>query len=182
MSVVVIYKSNTGYTKLYANMLSKALECQMFDLSQVKANTLQAYDTIIFGGGVRASRISGMKSFLKTVGHMSNKTIILFAVGANAKTKENTTLLRSKNLDENNVNYPLFYMQGGFDPEKLSFLLKIVLQKVAKSIKKKETKDPNSLSQEDKDFLSFFQSTHMDVNEKNVQEILAYVQRDIEAN
>ena len=178
MKSIVIYKSNTGYTKAYAQMLSEKLDCKVYELGKSNHLNLADYDRIIFGGGVRPSKISGIKTIVKKVATLDNKDIRLVAVGANGKSPENTALLRSKNLDANKVDYPFYYMQGGFDPERLGFFMKFILGRVANAIKKKKAKDPSSLTSEDKDFLNFFQSSHNDVNPDNMEELL----RDIHAH
>lgn len=176
MKSIVIYKSNTGYTKEYSLMLSESLNCEVIPLDRIRTLNLSDYDTIIFGGGVRASKITGIKSLIKRLPQDASQNIIIFAVGANGLSDHNTQELRAKNLVENNIDYPLFYMQGGFDPEKLNFALKIMLQGLAKSMKKKADKDPESLSQEDKDFLAFFQDKHDEVSKDNTLPLISFVE------
>jgi hypothetical protein len=51
-----------------------------------------------------------------------------------------------------------------------------MLEGVAKSLKKKEETNHDSLTQDDRDFLAFFQDRHNDVDEHNLVEILACLQ------
>jgi len=51
-----------------------------------------------------------------------------------------------------------------------------MLKKVADSIKKKQEKNPEILTDEDKEFLSFFQNKHSEVSEENLEDILNYLQ------
>lgn len=175
MRSIIIYKSYTGYTEKYAFLLAETLKCQCINLKQSKGIDLKDYSTIIYGGSVRASKISGIKAILKKLSGLKDKNIVFFAVGANEKTNENTTLLCQKNLEENHIDYPLFYMQGGFDPDQLNIILKLILKKVAISTQKKADKDPGSLSAEDRDFLKFFQSKHNEVSQENMYELLVYI-------
>ena len=175
MTPIIIYKSNTGFTQSYARILSEALKCPYIDLKKLSRTDLSSYDTIIFGGGVRAATISGLKSALTKLSPYEDKKIIIFAVGGNGPSDENTQVLREKNLTESNLDLPLFYMQGGFDPGKLNFALKAMLKGVAKSIKSKEAKDPSSLTREDKEFLDFFQEGHDDVDPVNTEALLDYI-------
>lgn len=142
MKTIVIYKSNTGYTEQYANMLSEALSCDCVSLKEVGKVNLGDYGTVIYGGGVRASRITGIKSIIKRVPTHDQQNLLIFAVGANGPSERNTEELRAKNLTENNVDYPLFYMQGGFDPDKLNFALKMMLNGISKNLSKKLKKIP----------------------------------------
>lgn len=175
MKTIVIYKSSTGHTEEYAQMISKQLNADLVKLSNLGSTNLGDYDTIIYGGSVRASRIIGIKSLFKKLNNINNKHIIIFAVGANGKTDKNTKELIDKNLVEAGLDYPLFYMQGGFDPDKLNIALKLMLQGVAKSISKKQSKNPESLTDEDLSFLEFFRDKHSEVSIDNTKELLDYL-------
>jgi len=177
MKSIVIYKSKTGYTLQYAQWLAEEFRCEMVSLKNLKKVQLSEYDTVIYGGGIYATNISGFKTFLKTSGQLANKTIAIFAVGAAAYSEEVLEGIRKKNMDGQNVNYPLFYAQGGFDPDKLGFFMRFMLSTVAKNIKKKSMKNPDALTKEDKAFLDFFQSTHIDMCKDNLAELIAYVKK-----
>lgn len=179
MKTIVLYKSNTGNTKAYAQMLAKNLLCEAVSIDSVRQNDLSDFDRIIFGGGVRASQINSTKKFLKMVAKFKDKEIIFFAVGANGKSDANTRELYEKNLACLGLNYPLFYLQGGFDPEKLNFALKAMLQRVAKSIEKKAANDPKSLTASDRDFLKFFNESHSEVSEENLTELINYLDQGV---
>lgn len=175
MKSIVIYTSNTGYTKQYAEMLSKDLNCQAVSRKQLSQVNLNDYNMIIYGGGIRANKISGFKSVLKKLENLKDQKVIVFAVGATEKSDVNTTTLLEKNIKENHVDYPLFYFQGGFDPSRLSPAMRFMLNNVKKSILKKQAKNPASLDKGDKDFLDFFQSTHENIRHENLEEIIQYV-------
>lgn len=175
MTPMIIFNSHTGFTEAYADLLSKTLDCPSIPSKKLPSADLSKYDTLIYGGGVRASKISGFNKALQSFRKYPDKKVIIFAVGGNGLSEENTQILKEKNLDENNVDYPFFYMQGGFDPNKLNFALKAMLNGVAKSIKKKEASDPNSLTREDKEFLDFFQEAHNDVNQANTKALVDYI-------
>ena len=172
MKTVVIYKSRTGHTKQYAEMISKSLDCEAISIENIKTIDLDTYDSIIFGGCVRASKIGGINTFLKSINKSKAQKIFIYAVGANPISDKNTQDLVEKNLDNKNLSYPLYYLQGGFDPEKLNFALRKMLKGVAKSINKKKSKDPESISKEDNDFLEFFQSKNSYVDEHNIEELV----------
>lgn len=175
MRTIIIYNSKTGYTKSYAEMLSKELEAEAVEMKALKSVKLNDYDTILYGAGVMAGNINGLKKMIKQLKMTTGKNIILFAVGANAPSKKNIDDLIEKNLKANGIEYPLFYLQGGFDPEKLGAVYRVMLGKISKRIKAKEEKDPSSLSDEDREFLAFFNGVHDYVRVENIDEIVAYV-------
>jgi menaquinone-dependent protoporphyrinogen IX oxidase len=173
MNAIVVYKSSTGFTRQYAEMVASALECTAVKLE--KAGNLAPYELIIFGGWVRASKVVGLKTALKKAKGHHNGKIVVFAVGANEKSDANTARLKSENLKDESAAVPLFYLQGGFAPEKLNFFMHAMLKNVAKSIEKKANANPEALSKEDREFLDFFQSSHDDVSAENMAEMLAYI-------
>jgi len=177
MKSIVIYKSKTGYTQQYAKWISEELQCEMVPLKNLKKVQLSEYDTVIYGGGIYATNISGFKTFLNISSQLANKKVAILSVGAAAYSDEVLEVIRKKNMDALNVNYQLFYVQGGFDPNKLSFFMKFMLSTVAKNIQKKSMKNPNALTKEDKAFLDFFQSAHSDMSKANVSELIAFVKK-----
>lgn len=175
MKTIVIYTSKTGYTRQYAEMLANALDCQVISRMHLFRINLGDFDRIIYGGGIRASKVSGLKTMLPRLKKLTGKRIIIFSVGATGMSNDYTIDLRKKNLDDNHVDFPFFYFQGGFDPDRLSFFMRFMLRNVEKSIRKKEAKAPGSLDQGDKDFLDFFRTPHMNVSEDNLNELIAYI-------
>jgi menaquinone-dependent protoporphyrinogen IX oxidase len=172
---IIIYTSKTGYTKQYAQMLSQSLQCPLISRKELASVKLGDYDRIIYGGGIRATKICGLRSMLSRFRTLSDKEIIIFAVGATSKSPEYRDDLKHKNLTEQNLDYPFFYFQGGFDPDRLSYFMRYMLRKVKKSILKKQAKNPDSLDQGDKDFLDFFHTPHSNVDKGNLEEMLDFI-------
>lgn len=175
MNSVIIFKSNTGHTEQYANMLATELGCKAIPMNQISKVDLNAYDRIFFGGCVHASKVAGLNAFIKHLPKNANKQLIVFAVGANQYSEQNTNDLLNNNPILKDMNIPLFYLQGGFDPEKLNFALRMMLQGVAKSIRKKQESNPNELTDKDREFLEFFQEKNNHVDAKNLAELMSYI-------
>lgn len=172
MSSIVVYQSKTGHTKAYANLLGESLNCQVVESKHFNQSVAQAYDQIIYLGWLRASKVVGLNSFLRKT-NKDNK-ILIGAVGASPKTEDYVKKVIQANF-ESTPSYPLFYLQGGFNPDKLSIPMKFMLGKVADSIKKKQEKAPETLTDEDRDFLGFFQTKHSDVSIENLKEMINYL-------
>lgn len=60
-NTVVIYNSKTGFTKRYAEWISKELGCECLKLDDAKNRELDEFDTIIFGGWACAGTVSKLK-------------------------------------------------------------------------------------------------------------------------
>jgi len=176
MSTIIIYTSKTGYTEQYAQMLSEALGCEVVQSSHLDQVNLEDYDTIVYGGGIRSLKINGLKHILPKLNQLEDKKIVLFAVGASENNETNTTSLHEKNIEDNHIHYPMFYMQGGFDPDRLSLFMRFMLHRVKKSIRKKETNHPDTLSEEDRNFLDFFQTPHEHIERENLEKLIDYIQ------
>ena len=52
MKTIVIYNSQTGFTKRYAEWIAEATGADCVELSAAKKKDLAAYEAIIFGGWV----------------------------------------------------------------------------------------------------------------------------------
>ena len=177
MNSVIIFKSKTGHTEQYANMLATELGCKAIPLNQLSKVDLNAYDRIFFGGCVHASKVAGLNAFIKHLPKNANNQVIVFAVGANQYSEQNTQDLIKNNMSLTELNIPFFYLQGGFDPEKLNFALRMMLQGVAKSLRKKLEANPDELTEKDREFLEFFQEKNNHVDVKNLAELISYISK-----
>jgi len=81
MNAIVIYKSKYGSTKAYAEWIAEELSCPVVDAKKVKATDLDAYDTIIYGGGLYAEMIAGISLITKNFECLKDKKIIVFSTG-----------------------------------------------------------------------------------------------------
>ena len=58
MKTIIIYHSQTGFTKRYAQWIAEASGADCFELSAARKKDLDAYDTIVYGGWACAGGIS----------------------------------------------------------------------------------------------------------------------------
>lgn len=173
MKSIVIYRSKTGYTKQYAIWLSELLQCECIEFKQLASKKLESYDKVIYGGGIYASKINGLKGFQKQFSPQKNQEVILFGVGSSQQSDTIVgNLLKANEITEKD-NF--FYLQGGFDPEKLSVFMRFMLKTVAKNIEKKVEKKPETVTKDDQNFLDFFRSTHNDLNKENLSQVVEFI-------
>lgn len=81
MHAIVIYKSKYGSTRTYAEWIAEALSCQAVEAKSVKVADLDAYDTIVYGGGLYAEVINGVHLITKNLDRLSDKKIAVFTTG-----------------------------------------------------------------------------------------------------
>ncbi len=81
MNTIVIYKSKYGSTKAYAQWIGEELGCAAVDAKDIKANDLEKYDTIVYGGGLYAEMIAGITLITKNTEKLKDKKIAVFTTG-----------------------------------------------------------------------------------------------------
>ena len=81
MKTIVIYKSKYGSTKSYAQWIAEELDCDIFEVSKIKADALDKYDTIIYGGGLYAEVIAGVTFITKNFDKLKDKKLIVYTTG-----------------------------------------------------------------------------------------------------
>lgn len=133
MKPVVLYQSKYGATKRYAEWLSAALDCPALSIKGVNPEALAAYDTIIIGGGVYASMISGISFLQKNYALFAEKQIFVFAVGASPESKNVLADLRTRNLPGDLAALPLFYLRGAWNQSALSVPDKLICSMIRRS-------------------------------------------------
>ena len=158
MLKAIIYKSKTGHTKKYAEMLGEKLNMPFYEIKEAEKK-LNKNDEIIYLGWICATRIVGLNKVLKKY-----KVNCCGAVGAYPKTDENVQNIKNAN----NMKIPLFYMQGGIDYTKLNKIYKKLLQTIGKKIQ-------NSSDNVDKEIVEMFEKGKSFVCEENLKEIEEYL-------
>ena len=133
MKTIVIYQSSTGFTAKYAKWIAEELNCQAIPLKQIKTNELTAYDIVIYGGYIMANMVAGYDKIKK----LNLKNVIVFGDGMSVPSEELT-----KNLAEQNgiPKERFFYFEGGYKPQELGFLKKMMMNMIKKSLEKKAEK------------------------------------------
>ena len=138
MDSIIIYGSQYGTTKMYAEELSKRTNVKA--LSFEKIDDLNKYNKIIYLGGLYAGGVLGMSKTFKKLNDMTNRRIILVTVGlADPKNTENINNIRnaikrqlSKNILE---KIKIFHLRGGIDYSKLNFVHKTLMNLLYKKAK-----------------------------------------------
>ena len=71
--VIVIYKSNTGFTAKYAKWIAEELNCNAVSLEQISLSEVAQYKAIVFGGGIHAGTVNGIKFVKNNLSIFHNK-------------------------------------------------------------------------------------------------------------
>jgi len=140
---VVVYQSKSGYTKNYAEWIAEELKCDLLEGNKIKVSDLLSYDTIIYGAGMYAVGINGIKRITKNFDKLQAKKLIVFSVGASPVRKETTEEVRKKNIPTEQLEkIQFFYLRGGFDYSRLTRFNKFLMTLM--KINLKQVKNPDA--------------------------------------
>lgn len=140
-SALIIYKSKTGFTKKYAEWILEDVtcNCNITTLDNVKKEDIDKHDVIIYGAGVHAGFISGLKKIKKLI-NFESKKVIIFATGAASNSEEMVKPIIDNNLADCKSKVRFFYFEGGLNYENMGFLSRGLMKTFSKMLKAKKDK------------------------------------------
>lgn len=135
MSTVVVYSSQTGFTKRYAEWLAEELGCQAVSLGDEPRFDASGFDVVVLGGWLHAGGLAGKKWLARAREKHLQTRFVVFAVGATpvewtdmveeALAKE----LPSPEFDD----VERFYLRGGFAYERLGLPDKLAMKQIGRA-------------------------------------------------
>ena len=145
----IIYISNAGHTKKYAELIGEKTGLPVYELSEAK-KALTAKDEIVYLGWLFANSIKGYK---KAARRYSIKAVC--AVGL---CDTGTAIAEVRERNGIPEALPLFTMQGGMDKTKLRGINKFMIKMLTSALtsKKSRTEDEERmlyLLSNDKDYV-----------------------------
>lgn len=146
MKTIVIYNSQTGFTKRYAEWIAEAAGADCLALSEAKKKNLAGYDAIIFGSWACAGSIKNLGWFTENMDHWTGKKLIVFCVGASPITPDVEKSLACNFNEPKLGRADVFYCPGGLNYEKMSASTKLMMKMFVKMIKAK--KDKSAIEEE----------------------------------
>ena len=139
MNSIIVYGSNYGTTKQYADELSRRTNMKVISFKKVNQQ-INDYDNIIYLGALYAGGVLGMSKTLKKLNNISNKKIIIVTVGLSDPTDE-----VNKNNIRNNIKNQIsrevfekakiFHLRGGIDYSELNFAHKTMMKLLYNAVK-----------------------------------------------
>ena len=139
MNSIIVYGSNYGTTKQYANELSRRTNMKAISFKKVNQQ-INDYDNIIYLGALYAGGVLGMSKTLKKLNNISNKKIIIVTVSLSDPTDE----VNKNNIINNIKNQmpkkffekaKIFHLRGGIDYSKLNFAHKTMMKLLYNAVK-----------------------------------------------
>ena len=145
MKTLIIYTSQTGFTKSYAEWIAEKSQADLFNLKDVQKKKLsffEEYDAIIYAGWCMASKVVKLDWFLEKATNLKEKKLAVVAVGASPNEAPEVDVAMNNLLTTEQKQFiKVFYCQGGINYDKMKFPFKFAMKMFANSLKKsKDTK------------------------------------------
>lgn len=141
MKAIVIYYSQTGFTKRYAQWIAEAAGADCLELSAAKKKDLTAYEAIIFGSWACGGRISKINWFKGNLDRWAHKKLIAFCVGASPMDSPEIEQALKGNFHESALErVSVFYCPGGLNYEKMPAASKLMMKMFIKMLRAKKDK------------------------------------------
>ena len=174
MKTLIIYTSQTGFTKKYAEWLAEKMSGDLLELKDARkkpAEYFEDYDAICYGGWVMAENIVKVKWFLEKAADWKNKRLAVFCVGGSPNDNPDIDVFLKKALTEEQKKYiKLFYCQGGFNYEKMNGPSRIAMKMFVSALKKKK-----DLTEEEKFAVEKMSSSYDISDIKYIEPIVSYL-------
>lgn len=177
MKTLVIYTSQTGFTRKYATWLCKKMDADLLTLQEakkLKKEQLDAYDALAYGGWAMAGSVVNSKWFLQKASAWKTKKLAIFCVGASPVEDEEVQVALDKLLTDEQKRYiKAFYCPGGLDYSKMKAPSKLAMKALVSALKKK--KNP---SKREKDMAELLANSYDISDEKYIEPIVEYLEKE----
>ena len=169
MKTLVIYTSQTGFTKKYAQWIAEEMKGDIYDLQDVKKKEdsfFDGYEAIVYAGWCMAGNIVKVKWFWDRAAAWKGKRLAVVAVGGSPNESPEVETFKKNILSDEQSRYiKAFYCQGGFDYEKMNTASKLAMKMFISALKKK----PDEKSRQMADIIS----ESYDISDKKFTEPIA---------
>lgn len=160
----IVYTSNTGYTKQYAELLCEKTGLPVYSLKEAE-KAIDKNSDVIYLGWLMAGKIKGCKKAAK---RFCLRAVCAVGMGANGSQLDDVK--KANKLPE---GLPLFVLQGGFDMNKLHGIYKFMMKTMVNTVGKKYMKKTDR-TEEEQEFLDFVTVGGNKVCEENLTDVLKW--------
>ena len=122
--MVIVYRSNTGFTMEYALMLGKAEKVKAFSVPEAEER-VSPEEPVLYMAPLMAGHITGLGQAVKGYALKG-----VCGVGMSPPSRQTLETLSRANPVP---NIPIFYLQGGWAPQKVGWLKRRMVHMVTRS-------------------------------------------------
>ena len=166
----IVYTSNTGFTRQYAELLGKEIGLPVYDLSDA-VKTLEQDASIIYLGWLMAGKVKGYAEAIKRF-----EVEAVCGVGMGSTGSQLQDLRKSNNLP---AKLPVFTLQGGFNMQKLRGVYKMMMTVMKKTAGKGLAGKKDRTPEED-DMLDLLLHGGSRVSADNLTAVLQWYRSSVE--
>lgn len=163
----IVYTSNTGYTKQYAELLGKKTSLPVYELSKAD-KALPAKSSILYLGWLMAGNVQGYAKAAKRY-----QIEVVCGVGMGASGSQLEEVRKVNQLPDSML---VFTLQGGFDMAKLHGIYKMMMIVMAKTVGKKLANKKDRTPDEDS-MLELLLHGGNCVSEENLEAVLTWYEK-----
>lgn len=174
MKTLIIYTSQTGFTKKYADWLAQKTGGDLLDLKDAQKKNdafFEDYEAIVYGGWVMAASVVKVKWFLNRAASWKGKKLAIYCVGGSPNDNPDVeVMLKNMLIDEQREYIRAFYCQGGFNYERMNAPSRLAMKMFVSALKKK--KDP---TEEEKIMTEMVAKSYDISDEKYLEPVIEYL-------
>ena len=144
--MVIVYRSNTGFTREYAGMLGKAEKLKVFSAEEAEGR-VSPEEPVLYMAPLMAGHITGIDQAVKRYALRG-----VCGVGMSPASRQTMETLSRANYVP---NAPIFYLQGGWAPKRVGWLKRRMVNMVTKSIRESLRNKGSRRTPEESQYLNF---------------------------
>ncbi len=148
--ILIVYKSETGFTREYAGAAAERLDCRCLPLREASPRDVPEGGTLVFGGRLHAGTLDGLKAGLKLFRASEAGRLVVFATGATPAGAEDTI----RGMWESNLGHgllecvPHFYLPAGLRYDKMGAADRLMMAALKGYLRRKGNKSESDLAME----------------------------------
>ena len=150
MKTLIIYTSQTGFTKKYAQWLSDRLKADIYELKDVQKKDdafFDEYQAIVYGGWAMAGKTVKINWFFEKAKAWNKKRLAVFCVGGSPNDNPDVEkMLENMLTDEQKKFAKVFYCEGGLNYDKMPLSSKMLMKTFAAMLNGKKDKSPDDIA------------------------------------
>lgn len=174
MKTIVIYNSQTGFTKRYAQWIAQESGSDFAELSAAKKKDLTPYDAIVFAGSAFAGNIRKIRWFKVNIDKWADKKLIAVCVGASpADNPEIQAELERIFTQAELKRVKTFYCPGGLNYEQMPTLSKLMMKMLVVKLWAKKDK-----TEKEQAMMKMISSSYDVSDKKYIDPILQYLKNN----
>ena len=176
MKTLIIYTSQTGFTKRYSEWLAERMGADILELKDAKKkqdNYFDGYDAIVYAGWCMAGKVVKTGWFLKKTGSWKEKKLAVICVGGSPIDNPDIERILKGILPDDQKQYiGTFYCQGGFCYEKMNMPSRLAMKMFVKTLKNKK-----NATEEEKQMAEIISESYDISDKKYLDPVVEYLQK-----